>query len=221
MSPNRKFIWVVGTAVLAFVLLNLTPLSALLESHQSLKAALAQSGVWAPAVFTGVGALLVALGMPRLTLYLLGGAAFGFLEGLVWAQIGSLLGSLLLFEVARWGSREWMAQQRERIDGRFLALLDHPTVMSVFMLRQLPITAGVINMILALSPVSRATFLLGSFLGMLPQGVIISLIGSGLGKDSPQLAALQLVSGLLLMLAWGFWGWRAWSSIRTPGIKGG
>jgi uncharacterized membrane protein YdjX (TVP38/TMEM64 family) len=50
--------------------------------------------------------------------------------------------------------------------------------------------------------VGHLDFLLGSFIGFLPQGIVVSLIGSGIGKpDDPRLATTQLLLALLCAVA--------------------
>ena len=55
--------------------------------HEIRSAHLMLSMGWAaPLLFTAAAAVLVAIGVPRLLVYLVGGMAFGFWQGLLWAQ---------------------------------------------------------------------------------------------------------------------------------------
>ena len=61
------------------------------------------------------------------------------------------------------------------------------------------------NIALALSNTGWRAFFLGSLLGYLPQGVIASLMGSGLATDTPWAGTLQIgIAGALLctLLFW-------------------
>jgi uncharacterized membrane protein YdjX (TVP38/TMEM64 family) len=86
-------------------------------------------------------------------------------------------------------------------------LLHDPSVLTVFLVRQLPIAGVVPNLVLGVTPVKHRVFLIGSFLGLLPATVLVSLIGSGLGKPSllhslGQLTTALAVLALAAVLVW-------------------
>ncbi|MEO8409405.1 MAG: hypothetical protein ABI478_02455, partial [Propionivibrio sp.] len=75
-----------------------------------------------------------------------------------------------------------------------------PTVASVALMRMLPVSNVIINAALAVSRVDNRAFLLGSFVGFLPQGVVAVIVGSGVAADVPWAGALQIgVAGVLLL----------------------
>ncbi|MFP4212733.1 MAG: TVP38/TMEM64 family protein [Desulfohalobiaceae bacterium] len=194
---GRKLLVLAGFAALCLILIHLTGLKDYLQDIQQIKDQLRQLGAWGPGVFTAASAALVALGAPRLIFCALGGLAFGFVEGLIWSQIGTLLGSYLTFCFARWGGREWaQAKLAQMPGGRLQQFLDNPSLLGVFFLRQLPVGGLFINLFLGLTRVGTAAFLLGSLLGFLPEAVVVTLIGSGLGKDSISRAGLQILVAL-------------------------
>ena len=136
--------------------------------------------LWAEVVYVLLVIGLVAIGAPRLIFYVLGGLAFGFWLGLALAQVGAVIGSWLTFCAVRSGGRGWL--QRRFGGHRFVGRAFHvrSSVKAVVMIRQLPLTSVMINGGLALSQVSARAFLLGTFIGYLPQGLIAALIGSGI-----------------------------------------
>ena len=83
-----------------------------------------------------------------------------------------------------------------------------PTAVAVALVRLLPLSNALINLGLAMSRVGTRPFLLGTLLGFLPQGVVATLIGSGLGEDAPLEGALQLAIAVLLLLPVVGWAWR-------------
>ncbi|MFW6428457.1 MAG: TVP38/TMEM64 family protein [Desulfosalsimonas sp.] len=195
---GRKLVVLAVFAVFCVLLLHFTGLKEYLRDIHYLKDQLRLLGVWGPLVFIAASAALVALGAPRLVFCTLGGLAFGFVQGLIWSQIGTLLGSYLTFCFSRWGGRDWARAWLAKKESKKLKnLMQNPSAFSVFFLRQLPVGGFFINLLLGLTPVRTGPFLLGSLLGFLPEAVVVTLIGSGLGKDSASRAGLQILVALV------------------------
>lgn len=176
---KRLFVLLAG-AVLLFALLYFTPLGGIVRDVEQLRTFLKGDDLWAELSFTVIVTLLVAIGMPRLLFYGVGGLAFGFWQGLLFAQIGALLGAWLTFFAIRHGGRGWlMARFGEH---RFVrkAFRVKSSIQAVALIRQLPLHGLMITGGLALSEVGTRVFLLGTFFGYLPQGIIATLIGSGM-----------------------------------------
>ncbi|WP_054773906.1 hypothetical protein [Methylogaea oryzae] len=73
------------------LLVYLTPLKSWLEQGQMIVAQLAALGYWAPLAYVLAGAVLAAAGVPRMLICSLGGLAFGFVWGLAWSHLATLL----------------------------------------------------------------------------------------------------------------------------------
>jgi len=171
-----------------------TPLKTWLAQGQIVKDQLAVFGLAAPLVFTAAAALLTAVGMPRLLLCSLGGLVFGFAWGLAWAQIGTLLGSYAVFLFVRWRGQDYALNRCPRLRG-FSQNLESRGLLSVVLIRQLPLNGFYNTVFLGLTPVGHGDFLLGSLLGFLPLGVAACLLGAGL-VQADWLRGIQYV-------AWG------------------
>ncbi|MDD5035061.1 MAG: VTT domain-containing protein [Methylococcaceae bacterium] len=156
-----------------------TPLKTWLDHGQAIKDHLALFGMAAPLVFIFAAALLTAIGAPRLLLCSLGGMTFGFAWGLLWTQFGTLLGSYLTFLLVRWRGRDYVLNHFPRLRG-FSQNLGSRGLLSVLLIRQLPLNGFYNNLLLGLTPVGHADFLLGSLLGFLPLGITACLLGAGL-----------------------------------------
>lgn len=195
-------------AVVIFCLYHYGPLHNPLHRVREMMESLEGGGVEVELYFFLTTVVLVAVGAPRLIFYMLGGLFFDFWEGLALALAGTLGGALLCFQVARWAGRDWTV----RHFGNHLLyqkLVSIPSsVKSVFLTRQLPVSSVFLNIGLALSPVKPATFLLGSLLGFLPQGVIATLIGSGVGDDELLESMAEFITATLLLCALVFVSWR-------------
>lgn len=210
----RKLLSLLAGAGALFALLYFTPLGTLLRDVQQIRAFLKGDDLWAELTFVGIVAALVSIGVPRLMFYGIGGLAFGFWQGLLLAQLGSLAGSWLTFFAIRHGGRDWLMNRYG--EHRFVkkAFRLKSSIKAVVLIRQLPLHGLMITGGLALSQVSSRAFLLGTFLGYLPQGVIATLIGSGM-VDEQALAGFTklIVAGTVLLI--GAVLLRRWRRKRT------
>ncbi|CAG0927664.1 MAG: hypothetical protein EFKGCFLK_02649 [Rhodocyclaceae bacterium] len=206
----RRLLILLAVAAAAFMLFYFTPVGEVTRDIHRLRALLEGDDMLAEASYIAIVTGLVALGAPRLMFYVLGGLAFGFWQGLILAQVGAVIGSWLTFWAVRHGGRTWIERHfgRHRLVGR--AFRVRSSVKAVVLIRQLPLTSVMINSGLALSQVSARAFLVGTFIGYLPQGIIAVLIGSGVvdekaldGIGKLAAAGIALIAGAFLL-----WHWR-------------
>ncbi len=204
----RRLLLLLAAAALAFGLLYFTPAGAILRDIHHLRGHLARDDLLAEASYALIVIGLVALGVPRLTFYLVGGLLFGFWQGLMVAQIGAVIGSWLTFWAVRHGGRAWLERRfgDHRLLGR--AFRVRSSIKAVALIRQLPLTSIMINGGLALSEVKTRVFLAGTFIGYLPQGIIATLIGSGLMDEKAMDGFGKLATAAIVLLAGVFWLWR-------------
>jgi uncharacterized membrane protein YdjX (TVP38/TMEM64 family) len=196
-SGKKLFLLALG-AVACIALIHFTGLKQYLSNIHDLKDQLRALGIWGPVVFTSAVAMLVAVGAPRLIFCALGGLAFGFFYGLIWSQIGTLAGSYLTFVCARWGGKEWVSRKLAGVEsGKLKNIIANPSVFSVFLAMQIPVGGFFINLFLGVTSVGTGTFLVGSMLGFLPEAVVVTLIGSGLGKETTSRALLQVIVAIV------------------------
>jgi uncharacterized membrane protein YdjX (TVP38/TMEM64 family) len=212
----RRLLFLLAAAAAAFVLLYFTPVGAIVRDIHQLRTVLAGDDLWAETVYVLLVIVLVAIGAPRLIFYVLGGMAFGFWQGLLLAQVGAVIGSWLTFWAVRHGGRAWVERHlgSHRLLGR--AFRVRSSVKAVVLIRQLPLTSVMINSGLALSKVSARAFILGTFLGYLPQGVIAALIGSGVVDEKAIEGLGKLAAAGIVLLLGAFMLWR-WRGKRTGG----
>ncbi len=193
------FLVVTGLVIAVY----LTPLKDWLANGQFVQDRLGLFGFAAPLVFTFSSALLTVIGTPRLLLCSLGGMAFGFAWGLMWTQLGTLLGSYVVFLFIRWRGREYALHLFTRFRG-FSQQLEKRGLMSVVLIRQLPINGFYNNVLLGLTPVSHGDFLIGSLLGFLPLGVTACLLGAGLIQKDLFKGVRYIVLGLACSVILGY-----------------
>ena len=181
----------------------LTPLGAAATSPtaiEKLMAFAASGDPEAALAFLALSSLLIMVGTPRLLFFTFGGFAFGFLSGLFYSLCACLAGSLLAFSLARWGARDWLDEKfgERRLVARIVR--SRPSILSIAVLRFLPISNALVNVGLALSKVRVRELLIGSLIGYLPQGVAAALVGSGLAAEVPERDTWQFVVAALLLV---------------------
>jgi len=175
-------------------------------------------GTEAYAAFTAVVALLVAAGVPRLVLCGAGGLLFGFWWGLLLSEIGTVAGSYALFLFVRWGGRDWVLHRWPNLR-RWSHNLRSAGLPTVLIMRQLPVAGFAVNLVLGLTHIRNRDFLLGTALGLLPEGVPATMIGAGLMHGKPQLAVGIIAAAVILLAgAWIIMGLYLRRSQRQTGV---
>lgn len=208
VAASRKMLIFAAVALACVGVLYLTPLKQYTTNPDSRlwKQSIQAAGMWAPLAFFGLTTVLIAVGVPRLVFCVIGGTLFGFVRGMILGEFASLAGSYATFVFVRWTGRAW-AQRRIAGNNRLRDLLKHPSMFSVFLVRQIPIAGIIPNLILGMTHMRHRVFLIGSFLGYLPSVAMAALIGSGLGKHTlvhsiGQITLAMVALTGLTLLAW-------------------
>lgn len=208
-----KSLWPVIRLVLGVILLlgliHFSPLSEFFDEIQAFQNRLEDAeGFRSEAFFFFVSTLLVALGAPRLIFYAIAGATFESWKGLLLAQAASLAGSFVTYKLVRLTGRTWARRRfgRKLAYQRLSGAINTPW--SVFVLRQLPLSSGLLNLSLGLSSVRAWPFLAGSFLGFLPQGLVVVLIADGIMEESVADGALRFLGAVVVFLFVAYLGIR-------------
>ena len=196
----KKLLTLLSGAAAIFALIYYTPIGGLLRDVQQVRAFLKGDDLWAELMFAGIVTVLVSIGMPRLIFYGLGGLAFGFWQGLLLAQLGSLAGSFVTFFAVRHGGRDWLMAKFGEHRLMKKAFRVKSSVKAVALIRQLPLHGLMITGGLALSQVGARVFLIGTFIGYLPQGVIATLIGSGMMDEQAMVGFTKLIVAATVLL---------------------
>ena len=206
--PWRNLFWLAAVATVLLAAVYLSPLRDYQSRMQELSGFIHRLGWWAPLFFTISVAVLVALGFPRLLLCVLGGMAFGFWPGLIWAQTGTLIGNYAVFLAARSGGKNW-AERYFVKHAKVHRLLEREGVPGVILARQLPVPGLLINLACGLFAIRRRDFLIGTIIGQLPEAIPCTLIGAGVLEASFKKSfGLISVGVALAVLIWVGLRWR-------------
>lgn len=205
---HRFLLLGLGMAIL-LGLVHFSPLSGLFDDIQGFRETLDdRAGFESELLFLAANALCVAVGAPRLIFYAIAGATFDFWEGLLLAQVGTLTGSFLTYKLVRCMGRDWVKQRfgKRLTYKRLVGNMDTPS--SVFLLRQLPISSGLLNLTFGLSALRSWPFLVGSFFGYLPQGLVVLLIADGIMEENVLDGALRFIAAIVTLVIIGALGLR-------------
>ncbi len=154
-----------------------------------------------PLIFIPAVAVLVAVGVPRLFLCPIGGLAFGFWKGLIITQLATVIGFYGTFLFVRWSGRDMILRKFPRLK-RYTEFSRRSGIITVLLIRQLPITGFYINLMLGLLPLSHADFLLGTLIGILPEAIPATLAGSSavhISSNKSIKYTAFLVTGLVIL----------------------
>lgn len=197
--------------------------SALAQNRDWLCGLVQEWGISAAFVYIMVYAALVALSVPGAAiLTIAGGFLFGAWIGGLCAVIGATLGATAIFLAAR-GGLGGLAQRAGRFVGKLEAGFRADAFNYLLVLRLVPIFPfWLVNLVPALVGVRLPTYVLATFLGIIPGTFIYASLGNGLGSvvEEPDLAIIFKPSLLvpivgLALLALVPVGYRHWRSKKT------
>ena len=177
-APWRKSLLLALVVAGLLAIVYLSPLRAYLGRVRELSPSIRSLGLWGPLVLCGSVALLVAVGFPRLWFCVLAGTALGFWSGLLWTQLGTLLGNYTVFLLVRWHGRGW-AERYLAKRGRLHGFIRREGVTGVILARQVPVPGLLINLGCGLLSLRHRDYLLGTLIGQLPTAIPFTLIGAG------------------------------------------
>lgn len=198
----RKIALLALGAGILLALVYSSPLRVYLGHWREVSQDIRNFGALAPLVVTVSVAVLVAVGFPRLLFCVIAGMALGFWSGLLWAQLGTLLGNYALFVVVRAGGREWGQRLLAR-RARVRSTIQQRGALGVILARQLPLPGLVINLTCAFLPIRHRDFILGTMVGQLPQAIPCTLIGAGALQSSfGKSVGLIGLAVIVAILAW-------------------
>jgi len=174
--------WLLGVLLLAAVGVALA-----MRQHfdaTALQVWVESAGMAGPLLFMAIYALATVLFLPGSIITLAGGALFGPLWGTVWNLTGATLGAALAFLIARYLGADWVAR---RAGPRLQKLNDGVASEGwrfIAMVRLVPLLPfNLLNYALGLTRVSFLTYVLASWIFMLPGAFVYTWLGHA-GRDA-------------------------------------
>lgn len=171
----------------AFTLSDYLSFEALRDNREALLAYRDNHYVWAAFVFMAIYVVIVAFSLPgALIASLTGGFLFGTVAGSAFNIIAATIGATLIFQAARWGLGERLAAGMDTSEGRIKWLkdgIDENQWSMLFLMRLVPVVPFfVANLLPAFVGVSLSRFVISTFIGIIPGGVVYTSVGAGLGE---------------------------------------
>ncbi|MED1741921.1 TVP38/TMEM64 family protein [Bacillus swezeyi] len=116
----------------------------------------------------------------------LNGALFGIINGVLITLSGSMLGTMLLFFLARYGFRDWARMKLTKYPRihEYEAYFNRNAFTAVLLGRLIPVVPSVVmNIVCGLSKVRWTVFFTASTLGKIPNVLVISIAGANFSQN--------------------------------------
>ena len=212
---KRAALLVVGM-VIAITAVYLSPVRAWLHDPAQVRRAVQSLGIWIyPSGILSI-AFLVGCGVPRLLLCTVAGMMLGFWGGLLLGEVGTILGYYAVFLFIRWGGSSWALHRWPKL-GKWSELVAGQGIVGVILLRQMPIHGTVTNLGLGLSRIRQRDFLIGTAIGLIPESIPATLVGTGLVKGSPKtIATFLALAAVIFAVIWIACGYAFKALRKTP-----
>lgn len=153
-------------------------------NYEALRAYIASNCIGALAIYVLTYIAIVALSLPgALVLTLAGGLLFGWQIALPATVIAATTGATVLFMVARSSLGETLAENAGPAVARLRAGFQECALSYLLFLRLVPVFPFVfVNLAAALLGVPLRTFIIGTFLGIIPGTAAYAVAGAGLAS---------------------------------------
>lgn len=163
-------------------------------------------GHWAPIMFILIYIVASVILVPCSALTILSGFIFGVVWGTVWVSIGSVLGASAAFLVGRYFARDWV--EKKTADHKNFRAVDQAIegggLKIVTLIRLSPLFPyNLLNYFFGVTKVPFRTFVLGSWIGMLPGTIMYVYIGH-LGRVAAETASEKKEFADNLLMIVGF-----------------
>lgn len=174
-------------AVGGYVLRDTFSFQALSENREALIAYRDAHYLLAALGFMAVYVLIVGFSLPGASIATLtGGFLFGTFPGALFNITAATIGASAIFLAARWGLGERLAARMDQGEGvvkRIKAGIDENQWSMLFLIRLVPaVPFFVANLVPALVGVPLRRFVISTFFGIIPGGVVYTAVGAGLGE---------------------------------------
>jgi uncharacterized membrane protein YdjX (TVP38/TMEM64 family) len=184
----------------AFTLRDYLSFDALRDNREELIAFRDANYLMAVLGFIAIYVVIVAFSLPGATIATLtGGFLFATFPGFLYNIMGATIGATAIFSAARMGFGDKLAAKMENSEGLVKKIkdgIDENQWSVLFLIRLVPaVPFFVANLVPALVDVSLRRFVISTFFGIIPGGVVYTSVGAGLGEvfargESPNLGII-------------------------------
>lgn len=158
-------------------------LEALKQNREVLQAFVTENGVLAIFAFAALYAVVVAFSLPGgAIMTLAGGFLFGTVVGGLTVVVGATIGATALFLIARTALGDILRAKAGPFLGRMEAGFQENALSYLLVLRLIPLFPfWLVNLVPAFLGVSTSTYVIGTFIGIIPGTFVFASVGNGLG----------------------------------------
>ncbi|KMK68215.1 TVP38/TMEM64 family protein [Puniceibacterium sp. IMCC21224] len=187
-ARNLPLIAIIGGALAGgYLLRDYLTFDTLRDNREALLAFRDSRYVLTVAVFMLAYVVIVGFSLPGATVATLtGGFLFATFPGAIFNVTAATLGATLIFLAARWGLGERLSARMDTGAGVVKKTkdgIDENQWSMLFLIRLVPaVPFFVANLVPALVGVPLSRFVISTFLGIIPGGVVYTSVGAGLGE---------------------------------------
>jgi len=157
---------------------------ALREHRAALTGFVSSYGVLAIAAFVGIYATATALSLPGGTvLSVAGGFLFNSILGTAWVVIGATIGATIVFLIAKTAFGDALRAKAGPSLRKMERGFQENALSYLLVLRLIPLFPFfVVNLVPAFLGVPLRTYVIGTFIGIIPGAFVFASVGAGLGS---------------------------------------
>ena len=188
MAKRLPLIVILAAAAIgAFTLREYLSFQALADNREALIAFRDANYLLTVVVFIAAYVAIVAFSLPGATVATLtGGFLFATFPGALFNITAATIGATLIFLAARWGLGDRLSEKMDASDGavkKIKTAIDHNQWEALFLIRLVPaVPFFVANVVPALVGVPLGRYVITTFLGIIPGGIVYTSVGAGLGE---------------------------------------
>jgi uncharacterized membrane protein YdjX (TVP38/TMEM64 family) len=182
LAPLAVLLIAIG-AFFALGLHNYLSFETLRQHREQLLALVEQHPFLAPLAFTALYATVIALSVPGgAILTIAGGFLFGIVPATLYVLVGATVGATIVFLIARTALGESLRAKAGPRIRRLEEGFRQDALSYLLVLRLIPIFPfWLVNIVPAFLGVPVRTYVLGTFIGIIPGSFVYASVGNGLG----------------------------------------
>ena len=178
---------VAGAVLAAYVLGDYLSFEALRDNREMLIGYRDAHYALAVVVFMAIYVVIAGFSLPGATIATLtGGFLFGTFPGVLFNVGAATIGATVVFLSARWGLGDRLAAKMDASEGKVKGIkdgIDENQWSMLFIIRLVPLVPFfVANLIPALVGVPLWRYVVSTFIGIIPGGLVYTSVGAGLGE---------------------------------------
>ena len=217
MERRRLMVLLAGVVVIGVLLTASDSVAAWFAVLQGdgFQQVVSRQGLRGKLLFFGLASIRPFIFMPVTVFFVTGGMAFGTAEGAFWSIAGLLISSTICYGLAHRFQCLFYRIVHEKYILKVREAAATNLVSKIFSLRTTPgFPYDLISYASGLTNISYRKFILGTFLGTLPKGILYTYLGGNLDNYlSPQTITVYVV---LAAIAIGPHAWRWIEKKRNP-----